>query len=101
MRAAKAKANKMLIEVLSNNARPPLQNPEELVFLSMDAKALYPSVTKELASESIKEGMKTTNLNWDLDSNTLIRFASLVLPKEVRERDVMKQILPRPKKRTT
>merc|ERR1712237_236447 len=91
----------MVRDLIGKSNKPPLQNPDELVFLSMDAKALYPSVTKELATESIREGVKTTDLDWDLDSDTLIRFASLVLPDEVKEGDVMREILPRPKKRTT
>merc|ERR1712237_129889 len=67
----------------------------------MDAKALYPSVTKEMASKSIREGVRSTDLKWDLDTKTLVRFASLVLPEEVKDRDEMREILPRPKKKTT
>ena len=101
VRAAKVKANQMVRDVVGKSNKSPLQNPDELVFLSMDAKALYPSVTKELASESIKEGVKMTDLEWDLNSDTLIRFASLVLPEEVKEGETMREILPRPKRRTT
>merc|ERR1712237_202807 len=66
VRAAKTRANGMV------GVKPPIQNPYVLVFLSMDAKALYPSVTKDLASESVRQGIQTTDLKWDLDVTTLI-----------------------------
>jgi hypothetical protein len=94
------KANSVLRE--QSVQRPKVQTSRSRVVGSMDVKALYPSIIKELASEAAMKAVEDTDLVLDnIDVKSLVRFVALKKDRKyVTDRD-LGDVVPVPKATTT
>ena len=84
------------------NSLPPIQDMGSTVVLSMDVKALYPSVSKQLATRTMVKAVKESNIPWvQVDSHSLSRYVSLIIDRKVIKNQGLDDYIPVPKPRTT
>ena len=79
----------------------PIQN-DNMVIYSLDIKELYPSITKEMASQAIKESVKKSKLEWkNVNIQYLTRYISLTVDRETIRKSKLNDVIPIPKTKTT
>ena len=82
--------------------RPRLQDLCSTVALSMDVKALYPSITVQLAYETMIKVVKKSELPWEhIDIVTLGRFLAVTVQRSELKKYEIDECVPVPKPRTT
>ena len=82
--------------------RPKLQDMTETVIMSMDVKALYPSISVKLATDTMIRMVKQSELPWDnIDITTLERFIAVTISKDELIQHRVSECTPAPKPRTT
>ena len=68
----------------------------------MDVSALYPSITRELAMESIIKSVKKSDIVWDdVDYRTLSRYLSVTCDRNVLVKHKIDSCVPIAKTKTT
>ena len=68
----------------------------------MDVSALYPSITVELAYETMLKVIRDSKLPWEnIDITTLERFIALTVSRDELDRLKIGDYIPTPKPRTT
>ena len=83
------------------NKTTPIQNSDLCVF-SMDVTALYPSINVDMATQAVKDSMKTSKLEWrNVNTQQLIRYVSICCDREDIIKDKLGEVIPISKPRTT
>ena len=78
------------------------QPDPEQVLGSMDVKALYPSITKEMARNTVEMVVAPTNLNIQgVDDQVLTRYVALAVDRSRVTKAGVEQYIPVPESRTT
>jgi hypothetical protein len=82
--------------------KPKIQNLKKRIIGSMDAKALYPSIVKKLASSSAKKAIQETEMMIEnVNITMLTRLVAMKTTVEEIEEEGLADVVPRPKARTT
>jgi hypothetical protein len=92
----------VLREQVSRRAKPEIQRVKDRVIGSMDAKALYPSIIKELASKAAVESIRDSDLKLtNINVKRLGRFVALRVSREEIAEAGLEDVVPVPKTKTT
>ena len=68
----------------------------------MDVKALYPSITKELAAAAVIQSFKETTVKFNnINTDDLVKYVSLTTTKQFQIQHKIQQYIPTPKSTTT
>ena len=62
-----------------SNKIPPIQIMDKVIVVGMDVVALYPSISKDMASKSIQKVVKETDIKWEnIDTKYFSRYLTIL-----------------------
>ena len=84
------------------NGIPPIQDKRKLMCGSMDVKALYPSILKEMSGKAFRQTINKSKAVWDnIDTKQLTRHVAIKVDRKEIVKAKLGEIVPTLKERTT
>ena len=81
---------------------PPIQIHNKPIVGSMDVKALYPSILKEMAGDAAIKAINKSKLEWEgIDVSTLTRYVALKIDSDKVSKAGLDRVVPLPNGTTT